>query len=86
MIDFASHRLLRRHIVHRSHDHAGAGFQTGREFAVGGSVRCARRSENFASPKSSTFTWPRDVIMMLGDLMSRCVMPFACAWSRASAI
>ena len=39
----------------------------------------------FASPKSSTFTCRRGVIMMLAGLMSRCVMPFVCASSKASA-
>ena len=39
-----------------------------------------------ASPKSSTFTTPAGVTMMLPGFRSRCVMDFSCAASRASAI
>jgi hypothetical protein len=39
-----------------------------------------------AKPKSSTFTRPAGVIMMLAGFRSRWVMPFPCAASSASAI
>ncbi len=48
--------------------------------AVNGSPRAV-----FAIPKSSTLTWPRGVNIRLAGLMSRCVMPLACAASSASA-
>jgi hypothetical protein len=38
---------------------------------------------NFAIPKSSTFTTPALVTMMLSGLRSRCTMPSA--WARTSA-
>ena len=41
---------------------------------------------SLARPKSSTLTCPRDVSIRLAGLMSRCVMPCACAASRASTI
>ncbi len=37
-----------------------------------------------AIPKSTTFTPPSSVIMMLPGLMSRCTSPAACATSSAS--
>jgi len=40
----------------------------------------------FASPKSSTFTVPSGVILMLAGFRSRWTIPFACAISRAAAI
>ena len=39
-----------------------------------------------ASPKSSTFTLPSGVTLMLAGLRSRWTMPFSCAYSSASAI
>ena len=39
-----------------------------------------------ASPKSSTFTMPSGVILMLAGFRSRCTMPLSCAASSASAI
>ena len=39
-----------------------------------------------ARPKSSTFTVPSGLILMLPGLRSRCTMPFSCAASSASAI
>ena len=41
---------------------------------------------SFARPKSRIFAWARVVTKMFAGLMSRCVIPFACAVSRASAI
>ena len=43
-------------------------------------------SLTFASPKSSTFTVPSGVILMLAGFRSRWMMPFSCAASSASAI
>ena len=40
----------------------------------------------FARPKSSTFTTPSGVILMLAGFRSRWTMPFSCAASSASAI
>jgi hypothetical protein len=39
----------------------------------------------FASPKSITLAWPVFVSMMFAGLMSRWMIPFACAASSASA-
>jgi hypothetical protein len=39
-----------------------------------------------ARPKSSTFTVPSGVVMMLVGFRSRCTMPFSCAASSAAAI
>ncbi len=41
---------------------------------------------SFASPKSSTFTTPSAVILMLPGFRSRCTIPVSCTASRASAI
>ena len=40
----------------------------------------------FASPKSSTFTTPCGVTLIFAGFRSRCVIPFSCAASNASAI
>ena len=46
----------------------------------------AAGSASFASPKSSTFTMPSGVTLMLAGFRSRWTMPFSCAASSASAI
>ena len=48
--------------------------------------RRAASPGGLASPKSSSFAWPRSVTKMLAGLMSRWTMPFACAAASASAI
>ncbi len=47
--------------------------------------RCASALTNLASPKSSTFATPREVIITFALLMSRCTMPRSCASVSASA-
>ena len=42
--------------------------------------------ESFARPKSRIFGCPRVVMKMFAGLMSRCVIPFECAASSASAV
>ena len=48
--------------------------------------RCGAGSVALASPKSSSFTVPSGVTLMLAGLRSRWTMPFSCAASSAAAI
>ena len=54
--------------------------------AAGPPAVLAGAAANLASPKSSTFTVPSDVILMFAGFKSRWMMPFSCAASSASAI
>ena len=51
-----------------------------------GRARPSPIADAFASPKSSTFTTPSGVTLMLAGFRSRWMMPFSCAASSASAI
>ena len=53
--------------------------------SVGASAESAKR-RTLAKPKSSSFAWPRAVTKMFAGVISRWMMPFACAASSASEI
>ena len=83
-------RLFRRHIRSRAEDDAllcGESLSVARERGRVRQVHSAWSPANaFASPKSSTFTLPSGVTLMLAGLRSRWMTPFSCAASSASAI
>jgi hypothetical protein len=58
----------------------GSGFNTSRSTAASSGARI------FAIPKSSTFTIPSGVTLMVAGFKSRWTMPFSCAASSATAI
>ena len=78
--------LLRRHVRRRAQDHAHACGPQRQRGRVGGSALGIGSSIAFARPKSSTFTTPSGVILMLAGFRSRWTTPRSCAYSSASAI
>ena len=83
VVDGVDAELLGRHVRQRADDRAGAGLV---EIAVGDRDRrvaaprsSGRLANSFAMPKSSTFTVPACVTMMLSGLRSRWTMPASCA-------
>ena len=89
LVDGPAARLLRRHVGGGAEDHAALGARRRRRASgefVGARRALDSRSSAFARPKSSTFTTPSGVILMLAGFRSRWTMPFSCAASSASAI
>jgi len=96
-IKFLSKCLLRRHIDNRAHRQPRRGERCRFDRHVGIAMAAvsppllevediAGTGDNLAKPKSSILACPRSVTKMFAGLMSRCVIPFVCAASNASAI
>ena len=89
LVDRLAARLLGAHVGRGAENHARRVVAGDRDAsATCDEVRRRRRSRpaTFASPKSSTFTVPSGVILMLAGFRSRWMMPCSCAASSASAI
>ena len=86
LVDRLAARLLRAHV--RAACRGRRPSRVPPTVIVGDCVRSGRGVARaaFARPKSSTFTMPSGVILMLAGFRSRWTMPFSCAASSASAI
>ena len=85
LIDGFATRLLGAHVRGRADDLSGHGLESGHrsQLRIVLALFCAPTA--FANPKSSTFTRPSGVTLMLAGFRSRWMMPLPCAASSASA-
>jgi hypothetical protein len=64
MVDFPAQRLLRRHVIDRTHHHAGTCLTRVASSLFEVLSVTPAGDENFAKRKSSTLTRPRELITM----------------------